>query len=181
MTRCDVDADVAVWWRASQSVHALVEQAVQHLKAQVGDNELTMDQVQALIRSSAGVSGACYQLHVVYAHSSFNLIVWQDGADYVGNRSHVFVDDGDADSRPFPSTVLFFHVDKYVLAVTFLPACRIFVKPRLMRICVWDRFGRWNLGVDATNSYAAQQTLQVLTNLKKTSEAELFSHLYYEK
>jgi len=46
------------------------------------------------------------------------------------------VDDGDADSRPFPSTVLFFHVDKYVLAVTPVPACRIFVKPRLMRICV---------------------------------------------
>jgi len=75
-------------------------------------------------------------------------------SSYIATRSHVIPSGLDPEDRPYPSTVLFFNRDK---------------------------FGKWNLGVDDTNSFAAQQSFHVLNRLHKMKQIEIFNEFYYSK
>lgn len=53
--------------------------------------------------------------------------------------------------------------------------------PSTVVFIVKDKYGKWNLGVDATNANAAQQALRVLNSLHKFEQAQLFRDYYYSK
>jgi len=117
--------------RLYKHLHALIDRSVAHFRSRLrGLKYVTFDQFKMFVRAAN-----------------------QDKISFVPSRSHILPDTGDAEARPYPSTVLFFHLDK---------------------------FGKWNLGVDATNSFAAQQTLRILNKLHKTKQAGVFNEFYYE-
>jgi len=116
--------------RIYKHMHALVERTVSHFREMLnGATYLTMDEMIGLVTS-----------------------LRQEQLQFAPSRSHVLQDSGNPETRPYPSSVLLFHLDK---------------------------FGKWNLGVDATNNFAAQQTLRVLNNLHKAKQVQFFSEFYY--
>jgi hypothetical protein len=42
-----------------------------------------------------------------------------------------------------------------------------------------DRFGKWNLGIDATNNVSASEALRILSNLRQKRQAQLFKDYYF--
>jgi hypothetical protein len=51
--------------------------------------------------------------------------------------------------------------------------------PETVLFFIHDKFGKWDLGVNETNSSEAQRTLRVLSQLHRSDDVKVFRDVYY--